>query len=69
MYRSHPARGAWIEMRRSLTDGGKSNGRTPHGVRGLKSDGTVDLVLTDPSHPARGAWIEIVCHGRRRERY
>ena len=34
--------------------------RTPHGVRGLKSDGVAVRDLDDLSHPSRGAWIEIV---------
>ena len=42
-------------------------GRTPHGVRGLKSE---TPAATDPimaSHPARGAWIEIVNVSMKRE--
>ena len=40
-YRSHPARGAWIEI--GLAPGASSPGlrRTPRGVRGLKSNGEV----------------------------
>ena len=34
-------------------------GRTPQGVRGLKSELFVDLCKVGMSHPARGAWIEI----------
>ena len=37
-------------------------GRTPHGVRGLKS-GLPDRPVQDQrSHPSRGAWIEIPRH-------
>ena len=35
-------------------------GRTPHGVRGLKSVDVRDGYWTIQSHPAWGAWIEIV---------
>ena len=34
-------------------------GRTPHGVRGLKSFGGGQLKKIYKSHPTRGAWIEI----------
>ena len=33
---SHPSRGAWIERRMSHTSLATNQGRTPHGVRGLK---------------------------------
>ena len=34
--RSHPARGAWIEIRFCARMDGVEEGRTPQGVRGLK---------------------------------
>ena len=34
-------------------------GRTPHGVRGLKSPDIGECEAFFASHPARGAWIEI----------
>ena len=34
-------------------------GRTPQGVRGLKSGMLPDPEPGNKSHPARGAWIEI----------
>ena len=34
-------------------------GRTPQGVRGLKSVAALDLHRNGASHPAWGAWIEI----------
>ena len=34
---SHPTRGAWIEIRPSSSTSLRMAGRTPHGVRGLKS--------------------------------
>ena len=34
---SHPARGAWIEMKSATVTVSYTNGRTPQGVRGLKS--------------------------------
>ena len=35
------------------------SGRTPHGVRGLKSFSRRTIRRISLSHPARGAWIEI----------
>ena len=37
-----------------------SDGRTPHGVRGLKCVGVEAADFAHESHPSRGAWIEIV---------
>ncbi len=58
--RSLPSRGAWIEIGLGLSALHLLDGRSPHGERGLKSDGL------DPcrgavrrSLPSRGAWIEI----------
>ena len=36
IFRSHPSRGAWIEMSATHGDGKPIVSRTPHGVRGLK---------------------------------
>ena len=36
--RSHPSRGAWIEIKTTNRVSSRIRGRTPHGVRGLKSD-------------------------------
>ena len=38
-------------------------GRTPHGVRGLKSAMCGKSCGRQRSHPARGAWIEITPQG------
>ena len=57
--RSHPARGAWIEIFSTLKVPISIPGRTPHGVRGLKSLLSAPCVVQSWSHPARGAWIEI----------
>ena len=35
-FKSHPSRGAWIEMLASTLINKTSGSRTPHGVRGLK---------------------------------
>ena len=35
-------------------------GRTPHGVRGLKSLMSLQGLSASPSHPSRGAWIEMI---------
>ena len=56
---SHPARGAWIEIDSIHAFIAKQCGRTPHGVRGLKSGITTIVCLNFRSHPARGAWIEM----------
>ena len=39
--------------------GRDADGRTPRGVRGLKSLGYPQIHTRCPSHPSRGAWIEI----------
>ncbi len=36
-----------------------THGRTPRGVRGLKSRRHLTVQLPRTSHPSRGAWIEI----------
>ena len=56
---SHPARGAWIEIYLAGQRPTRPGGRTPQGVRGLKSGADGRGKGSDPSHPARGAWIEI----------
>ena len=58
LYRSHPARGAWIEMLEYDVPSARPR-RTPQGVRGLKSGSTGGALPPERSHPARGAWIEI----------
>ena len=40
------------------------SGRTPHGVRGLKSRAGKKRAAARVSHPSRGAWIEIFVSGR-----
>ena len=42
---SHPTRGAWIEILAGAGAGAVGLGRTPHGVRGLKSADAV-MVLS-----------------------
>ena len=37
----------------------EGEGRTPHGVRGLKFRCRAKYVAYGGSHPSRGAWIEI----------
>ena len=58
--RSHPSRGAWIEMPTHKVTGKRQGRRTPHGVRGLKLDDVKKGLVVLKSHPSRGAWIEIV---------
>ena len=57
---SHPARGAWIEIREVLCDRIAEYRRTPQGVRGLKLPGDGASDPGRKSHPARGAWIEMI---------
>ena len=59
--RSHPARGAWIEIDGRQRPLAHDDRRTPQGVRGLKSKRHGWTLARSPSHPARGAWIEIEC--------
>ena len=56
---SHPSRGAWIEMQ-NVQKSRDVEGRTPHGVRGLKFRLLVRRGRGRGSHPSRGAWIEII---------
>ena len=58
MVKSHPARGAWIEIVLAAQRQAPA-GRTPQGVRGLKSRRPCGRRSGNTSHPARGAWIEI----------
>ena len=57
MNRSHPARGAWIEISFSRRVSQHFPGRTPHGVRGLKwftSCMLIDLTAGRTPHGVRG---------------
>ena len=56
---SHPSRGAWIEIVPADVFPHPLEGRTPHGVRGLKFQGRENRPVCGGSHPSRGAWIEI----------
>ena len=60
LLRSHPSRGAWIEIYSLIFEPILKPSRTPHGVRGLKLQDLSSPTLFDMSHPSRGAWIEIV---------
>ena len=65
MYRkSHPARGAWIEILCIAHAYTYASSRTPQGVRGLKFAKSRALHRLVGSHPARGAWIEMTCFFR-----
>ena len=57
--RSHPARGAWIEILIHFPPKAARKGRTPQGVRGLKFRLSRSEQRRMMSHPARGAWIEM----------
>ena len=58
-HRSHPSRGAWIEIPLRGLCARCGWRRTPHGVRGLKYAGKKAIKIAPESHPSRGAWIEI----------
>ena len=57
--KSHPTRGAWIEISTFPPKWSWSLRRTPHGVRGLKYSCYGHDGHHIESHPTRGAWIEI----------
>ena len=57
---SHPAWGAWIEIKNELYYNKNSLCRTPHGVRGLKLFLHSKVLPAHLSHPAWGAWIEML---------
>ena len=57
--RSHPSRGAWIEITTVLFSSGRDARRTPRGVRELKCNDPVTAHQRNGSHPSRGAWIEM----------
>ena len=61
--KSHPSRGAWIEMRLRTAAVPRVTRRTPHGVRGLKLRLIDEIMPVLKSHPSRGAWIEICNNG------
>ena len=67
--RSHPAWGAWIEIRMGARRRTRQACRTPHGVRGLKSfeDCRLDFVL--PSHPSRVRGLKCLPPRRTRSPY
>ena len=50
--RSHPSRGAWIEISAALSNSTAAASRTPHGVRGLKCADLCDAGRTP--HGVRG---------------
>ena len=56
---SHPSRGAWIEISIAQLFADLDDGRTPRGVRGLKSYESISISGRTGSHPSRGAWIEM----------
>ena len=55
---SYPTRGTWVEI--GMTPGLiLAPGRTPHGVRELKSFLSVIVIKSVLSYPTRGTWVEI----------
>ncbi len=56
---SQPTRAAWIEMLPALAFLSSALGRSPLGLRGLKSYTNHVTVTKSPSQPTRAAWIEI----------
>ena len=58
LYRSRPARGAWIETHPAALPSDDDRRRAPHGARGLKPQYAASKSANTMSRPARGAWIE-----------
>ena len=56
---SHLTRGAWIEIKMTVTTLLLLRGRTSHEVRGLKYEFKVKPFKPVGSHLTRGAWIEM----------
>ena len=56
---SFPARGTWIEMRRSPVCMMTAYRRSPQGERGLKCPAQITCCINSRSFPARGTWIEM----------
>ena len=56
---SLPVRGAWIEMKMSITLSIVTIGRSPCGERGLKCTAVEECAQVGESLPVRGAWIEM----------
>ena len=56
---SHLTRGAWIEIKMTVTTLLLLRGRTSHEVRGLKYKNDVYREAILKSYLTRGAWIEI----------
>ena len=58
-YKSHPTRGAWIEI--NGVDQGDVTVQASHPTRGawIEISDAVNKLVFFLSHPTRGAWIEI----------
>ena len=62
---SHPARGAWIEIRTKRLE--VQAARRSHPARGawIEILPVIEAPWDGASHPARGAWIEMEAGGRK----
>ena len=56
---SQPSWAAWIEIAAAVSKVLKPCGRSPHGLRGLKSAPLILMVAKALSQPSWAAWIEI----------
>ena len=59
IYKSRPARGGWIEIRKALQTASKYHSPVPRGAGGLKFLHPEGIRRINMSRPARGGWIEI----------
>ena len=59
LWRSRPARGAWVEIRSERDVLPLHHRRAPQGARGLKCKFMYQGYGDSTSRPARGAWVEI----------
>ena len=63
--KSHPSRGAWIEMVLQLVPARRLVPSHPSRGAWIEIFSPIRILLTSiKSHPSRGAWIEIGTHGK-----
>lgn len=60
-YKSHPARGAWIETPMKDSSPPKTYGRTPPGVRGLKHEDGLPALFADCRTPPGVRGLKQAC--------
>ena len=60
---SLPSRGAWIEIKTSVSGTVEILGRSPHGERGLKFLGVIFLLILCGRSPHGERGLKSPCHG------